>query len=110
VFVLRAHFHRLFIFVGVEEEDAAATMTGVAVAAVDTVTRVASGMTCAAHMFEVIVVTAIERNEAGLREGQFILHLFIYRYSSSLAFLYVGNAHIFTFFTWNVPGAMFHVK
>jgi hypothetical protein len=56
------------LYIGVEEEGEA-TMTGVA-AAVDTVTRDASGMTCAAHMFEVIVVTAIERNEAGLREGQ----------------------------------------
>ncbi len=52
-----------------EEEDAAATMTGVAAAAADTVTGVASGTTLAAHMFEVIIVTAVERTEAGLREG-----------------------------------------
>ena len=55
------------VAVVVEEEDAAATMTGVAAA--DTVTGVASGTTLAAHMFEVIIVTAVERTEAGLREG-----------------------------------------
>ncbi len=55
------------VAVVVEEEDVAATMTGVAEA--DTVTGVASGTTLAAHMFEVIIVTAVERTEAGLREG-----------------------------------------
>ncbi len=60
------------IFSGVEEEveDIKDTMTGVAVAEVDSVTRTASGTTFAAHMSEVIVVTAIERTEAGLREGK----------------------------------------
>jgi hypothetical protein len=64
------------VAVVVEEGDAAATMTGVA-AAVDTVTGVASGTTLAAHMFEVIIVTAVERTEAGLREG--MLPLFFAR-------------------------------
>ena len=51
-------------------EGVAATMTGVAAGEADTVTRVASGTTLAAHMSEVIIVTAVERTEAGLREGK----------------------------------------
>jgi hypothetical protein len=70
------------VAVVVEEEDAAATMTGVAAVAVDTVTGVASGTTLAAHMFEVIIVTAVERTEAGLREGMLLLFLHAFRIRS----------------------------
>ena len=53
------------------EEAVGATVTGVAaVVAVDSVTGARSGMTFAAHMSEVIVVMAVERTEAGLREGK----------------------------------------
>jgi hypothetical protein len=49
-----------------------ASMTGHAAAGV-TATRDESGTTFAAHMFEVIIVTAVERTAVGLREGE--LHL-----------------------------------
>ena len=61
----------VFYCILVVEEAVGATVTGVAaVVAVDSVTGARSGMTFAAHMSEVIVVMAVERTEAGLREGK----------------------------------------